>query len=231
VRARALALALVLLWGTRAHAASSIAATGNFAQASAEVTAAPLTMCAWFKAANTTADGNIAFLFNDGVGTNFFILTALGDQPGDPVSWVSNAGAASIVNTTSGYSSGVWHHACGVELASNSRAVYLDGGNKATASATQVPSVDALRIHGGSSGLIGQVAELGIWNAALTDAEVASLAKGFAPPCIRRASLTGYYPLVRHDGTTLLDTFRSAANGTVTGTVSVADHPRITNCQ
>lgn len=231
MRAKLLLVAL-LLWPGLAFGASSISAAGNFGQASAEVTAAPITMCAWFKTTNTTSEGNIAFYFDNGVGANFYLLTTRGDVAGDPVDWIVTSGGASVsARTSSGLSSGTWHHTCGVEIASNSRAVYIDGGSKGTGTDSKTATVDAFRIHGGSAGMVGQVAEVSIWNVALTDAEVASLAKGFAPPCVRRASLVSYYPLVRHDGATLLDTFGAAANATVTGTVTTADHPRIINCQ
>lgn len=77
---------------------------------------------------------------------------------------------------------------------------------------------------------VGRLAECGIWNVALTDAEVATLAKGFAPPCVRRASLVAYYPMVR-DTTSLKDLFSATANNlTLAGTTAVADHPRVLNC-
>jgi hypothetical protein len=43
----------------------------------------------------------------------------------------------------------------------------------------------------------GRTAEVGIWNAALTAAEIASLAKGMTPDKIRPQSLVFYAPLVR----------------------------------
>jgi hypothetical protein len=43
----------------------------------------------------------------------------------------------------------------------------------------------------------GQIAEVGIWNAALTAAEVASLAKGMTCDKVRPQNLVFYAPLVR----------------------------------
>ena len=43
----------------------------------------------------------------------------------------------------------------------------------------------------------GELADIGIWNAALTAAEIASLAKGMTYDKIRPQSLVFYAPLVR----------------------------------
>jgi hypothetical protein len=59
-----------------------------------------------------------------------------------------------------------------------------------------------------------------VWNAALTDAEVAILATGFSPKKVRPQSLVFYAPLVRE--------VRDLVGGVAlsdTGT-TVADHPR-----
>ena len=61
----------------------------------------------------------------------------------------------------------------------------------------------------------------GIWNVALTAAEIASLAKGFSPRLIRPQSLAFYAPLIRET----LD-IRGGLTLTDSGS-TVADHPRI----
>jgi hypothetical protein len=67
----------------------------------------------------------------------------------------------------------------------------------------------------------GLIAEVGIWNVALTDDEVLALAKGFTPDQIRPQSLIAYLPLVR----TNQDIKGNA--WTTAGTLTAADHPRI----
>jgi len=68
----------------------------------------------------------------------------------------------------------------------------------------------------------GRIAEVGIWNAALTQPEIASLAKGMTCDKVRPQSLVFYAPLVRN----LID-----AKGGLTITnnngATVADHPRV----
>ena len=68
----------------------------------------------------------------------------------------------------------------------------------------------------------GAIAEVGIWNAALTAAEVASLAKGMPCDKIRPQSLVFYAPLVRD----LIDQKGGLAI-TNNGGATVANHPRV----
>jgi hypothetical protein len=67
-----------------------------------------------------------------------------------------------------------------------------------------------------------QAAEVGIWNVALTDAEVASLAKGMTCDKVRPQSLVFYAPLVRS-----LQDVRGGLTITNNNTATVANHPRV----
>jgi hypothetical protein len=129
----------------------------------------------------------------------------MGSEAGDPVHWrARDAGVNSDAKTTAGYSANTWHHACGVEYSSNSRAAFLDGGNKGTNAVLSTPAgLDttsigvALRAGGPIGYLDGMVAEVAIWSAALTDAEVAILALGYLPLAVRPQSLVAYWRLIR----------------------------------
>ena len=68
----------------------------------------------------------------------------------------------------------------------------------------------------------GQIAEVGIWNAALTAAEVASLAKGMTCDKVRPQNLVFYAPLVRN----LVDV-KGGLTITNNNTATVAAHPRV----
>jgi hypothetical protein len=69
---------------------------------------------------------------------------------------------------------------------------------------------------------MGQIAEVGIWNVALTAAEIASLAKGMTCDKIRPQSLVYYAPLVRN----LID---QKGDLTITNNngATVANHTRV----
>ena len=68
----------------------------------------------------------------------------------------------------------------------------------------------------------GRIAELGVWNVALTAAEIASLAKGMACDKVRPQSLS-FYALLARD---LIDV-RGGTTITNNNTATVANHPRI----
>jgi hypothetical protein len=196
--------------------------------ASVPVTAAPLTMACFFRAANITHRGALITLTANANNTNYFLLYAEGTVSGDPVRVLDRGGGSEVTaSTTSGFTANTWHHACGVRSSSSNRTVYLDGGNSATNSGSATPAgLDQFNI--GSFKAVagnffnGQMAEVGIWNAALTAEEVASLAKGMTCDKVRPQSLVFYAPLVRD-----LQDVRGGLTITNNNTATVAVHPRV----
>lgn len=161
------------------------------------------------------------------------VLFAGGGITGDPIrlSAVNSSGTGGDPDTTTGYTVGVWHHACGVWASSTSRSVYIDGGSKGS-------NTDSILLSGFSRTNIstrwvsnargaffdGCIAEPAIWDVALTDDEVASLARGFSPDQIRPQSLVSYWPIIgRHSPE--IDVF-GGFNLTVSGATQ-AEHPRV----
>jgi hypothetical protein len=110
---------------------------------------------------------------------------------------------------------------------STSLEVFLNGTSQATKT-TSIPS----SIFNSTSPLTigylpisyfpGIISEVGIWNAALTAAEIASLAKGMTPDKIRPQSLVFYAPLVRD----LIDQ-KGGLVITNNNAATVANHPRV----
>ncbi len=70
--------------------------------------------------------------------------------------------------------------------------------------------------------MTGQIAEVGIWNVALADAEIASLADGMTCDKVRPQSLVFYAPLVRE----LIDA-RGGLTITNNNAATVAAHTRV----
>ncbi len=166
---------------------------------STPVTAVPITICAWFKATEAT-DEHVLVSIND-ADTDWFNLDIRGDVGGDPVRAVTRLTASQVTaSTTAGYSANTWHHGCAVFIAANSRAVYLDGGSKGT-NASNVTPADIANIeigrHAAGDYMDGDIAEVAIWNIALTDAEVAVLAKGYSPLFVHPQNLVAYWSLIR----------------------------------
>lgn len=236
-------IAALLLWPALALGAHDFdGSTGYASGAAAEVTAPALTLACWVKSDSDTA-AQIALAVGDFNITppNSLRLQLRGPSAGDPISAVSVAAGTQVqADTSSGYTTSTWHSVVAVFGSTTSRDAYRDGGNKGSDTASSSPSgIDSTQIGAitttasmtTATFFDGRIAECGVWNVALTDDEVASLAKGFAPPCIRRASLIAYYPMVR-DTISLKDLFSATANHlTLAGTTAVADHPPIINCQ
>lgn len=171
---------------------------------SAPVSAVPLTIACWF-IGNNTLTGAAVSLGTNG-GTARYSIVPAGTAAGDPiqVGVTNSAGTGVNATTSTGWSSGVWNHACGVYASTTSRSAYLNGGGKVTETTSITASADrtliGARINSGAVGAFfsGRVADVGIWNIDLTDAEVASLATGMSPLLIRPQSLVFYAPLYRN---------------------------------
>jgi hypothetical protein len=200
--------------------------------ASSPVGAAPLTLACWFYP-NTITANYALFQISDGNTTNRHGLAALGGVTGDPLRLYSDgtAGgpASGAVDSSTGFTASNWQHACGVVASSNSRTVYLNGGNNAN-NTTNVNNENinqiniATRPFNSVNGLFldGRLAEVGIWNAALTADEIASLAKGMTCDKVRPQNLVFYAPLVR-------DLIDAKGGLTITNNngAKVATHPRV----
>lgn len=202
----------------------------------AAVTAAPLTVSMFFKGASVTSFGRLLGIEDTATSTNYFALFNRGDIASDPVEWQVKAGDTTVglARTTTGYSADTWTHAIGIEVASNSRAAYINAGDVGTDANSRTPSgIDHLGI-----GLVKvaagyfysnhniTVAEVAIWNVALGADERAALAAGFSPLLIRPANLINYWPL----GGIYGNHYRDIVGGydlTQVGTVTAAEHPRI----
>jgi len=170
---------------------------------SAPVSAVPLTISCWF-IGNSTLTGAAVSLGTNG-GTARYSIVPAGTVAGDPiqVGVTNSAGTGANATTSTGWTTGTWNHACGVYTSTTSRTAYLNGGGKVTETTSITASADrtliGARINSGAVGAFfsGRVADVGIWNTDLTEAEVISLSTGMSPLLIRPQSLVFYAPLYR----------------------------------
>jgi len=133
-----------------------------------------------------------------------------------------------IALTTTSLSAGVWGHLCAIEHSTTSRDIYLNGGGKGSNTTAVTPSGlnktsigcmlenDAESYHH-----YGSVAEACLWNAALSVAEVTSLAAGAHPFTVRPGNLVSYWNLVRGLGDSV------GGNTLTAGGTTVVAHPRV----
>lgn len=166
------------------------------------VTAPPFTVSCWFNY-DTLPNPNPNLIGMIGPSfEGFYLYVGDGDATLKLLTF-SGGGSGEAVAAAAAGSSGTWYHAVGVSSAANSRAVYLNGGNKGTNTTSVTPAgvadfcvgawFEPTSLDGGHWD--GRIAEVALWNVALTDDEAASLAKGAYPPRVRPASLVGYWPL------------------------------------
>ena len=194
---------------------------------STPISSGPLTICA-FGTINTTGTTKTLVSIESGNSNILYQLFVSGTQ-NLALDIVGSSGSATLVFNPPVSFTQTYFHACAVVNSANSRLLYLNGLPSAT-NTTNVGTTAVNRInigsryYGGSLGAYqnGQIAEIGIWNAALTAAEVASLAKGMTCEKIRPQNLVFYAPLVRD----LVDQKGGRAITNNNG-ATVANHPRV----
>lgn len=202
-------------------------ASTQYLSASAPVTAAPFTIAAWAQRTTINVNQAVASL-NQNSGTNRWVLYF--DTSNKINFFVNDSGGfAQASSTTSANSTGVWYHTAAVEASASDHRVFLNGGGKGTSTTSRSPaSINAVNIgndrnsNTNTSLMNGLIADVAIWNVALSDAEVASLAKGFSAKTVQPGNLVFYAPLVRE----LID-YSGSLTITNNNTATVANHPRI----
>lgn len=194
------------------------------------VTAPPFTMACWFRSDDVTVDQALMQICKSSATSQYHALMIKGATGGDPVTARTRAGSTYDAVSSTGFSANTWHHACGVWSAADNRAAFIDGGSKGTETTSATPgtpinrfAVGALLDSSPSDYMSGNLAELAVWDVALTDAEVAVLAQGYCPLLVRPASLVRYVPLIRDADQDIIGGIALSVGGTPT----VEVHPRI----
>jgi hypothetical protein len=220
--------------------------TNNYLSSSPPVVAMPLTMVCWFKLAQVTLGKAIMSISTAGGSGRFQMSHTSGTFSAFISDGLSSVGAANVcLGLSCGFSKpavGTWHHGACVFASTTSRTAYLnaadyfatvaEGGSEVSGTSTVFNSgpsapdrlLIGARIDAGAIGAIcnGDIAEVAIYNVALTRAEIVALAKGFTPDQVRPQSLVFYAPLVRN----LIDT-KGGLPITNNNSATVVEHPRI----
>ena len=207
-------------------------ANSQYLKSVAPVASMPITMAVCAKTSEATIYSGVIICISNHIATDRATLRLAGDLTDDPVRAVlldgTNTGAGA--NTTSGFSANQFTYCVGVYESTSSRSAYINGGSKETNTTAlgSVAAFDTLVIGCQAFNndyyhyYIGQASEVAIWSVALTDAEIASLAKGFKPTRIRPQSLVFYAPLLRN-----LQDLRGGLALTNNNGATVAAHPRV----
>lgn len=207
----------------------------RYLRTTAPVTATPLTISAWsyptaapggytprcslITLEDSATDNRFELSWNS-FANNRAVATVSGPVPGGGVTSGTAVSGAVTLNT--------WQHLAAVFVGRFERYAYFNGLVSAPGTNGLVPAgIDRLLIGTSTPGTtdsqhIGRIAEVGIWNAALTSAEIISLYAGMSPELVRPQSLVFYAPLIRdlHDkvGGRVITNVNSA---------SISDHSRI----
>ena len=196
--------------------------------ASLPVSAVPLTLACWFRANDVTSNRTLLELSTSS-GANGFRLLIAGAIAGDPVYADYLVVSGTNAQTSSGYTANTWNHAAATFPNNTTVTAYLNGGSSATSTGAALnPAPTRInvgaRFASSAPGLYmdGLIAEVGIWNVALSATELSSLAKGMTCDKIRPQSLVFYAPLVRD----LIDQKGGLALTNNNGAI-VANHPRV----
>lgn len=199
------------------------------------ITEMPLTICAWARCPDTTAEHVVGGIFRgagSGGSDNAWYLTFRGNAANDPLTATQAAGGAfTSANTSSSYRANTWHHCAGVFASSTSRKVYLDAGSPGEDTTSGTPSgVNSIGIAaylpavGAYQSWTVDVAEFAIWRTALTQSHILALSKGANPRTILPQSLVFYAPL--RGGHTDIDLIGGRVM-TLGGNPAITDHPVI----
>lgn len=184
--------------------------------------ATPLTIAAWFKPVSATVQYHIAGIYDNATTTNFWALST------DTTGHVTANTNAVVATTSTTFSAATWVHGCAVFNSATDRRAFLNGGGKGTNATSRTPTgpdrvgIGCLDGSSRSSFMDGDVAEVAMWNIALSDAEVLMLSKGVSPLMVRPDALIFYAPLMGNGSPE--PEYRGARNLTVTGSAKATSH-------
>jgi len=172
----------------------------------AVIAACPLTIAFWFNSDDVTNNQDALCIAQDDDADRYYSLGPWGNGAGaTSVTLFRRKDSTVATATTTSYLANTWHHACAVCAADDDAAMFLDAGGKNTSAVSVVPTGwDRTRIGSSADSsptnyMSGSLADIAVWSAALTDAEVGLLARGIPPVAILPWHLISYWDLVGDD--------------------------------
>ena len=170
-------------------------------------TAVPVTLSAWVKMDSSWATGThtIVKIGDFDNYKDFFRIQAFKNSGGTTrFEASSHHGSEKRAQHGSSITASQWYHICGVFTSTTSRQIYVDGVAGTENTATSEPdaadfshlSVGASKASGSNSNfLYGKVAEVAIWNVALSTTEIDKLKNGSCALFVKEENLKGYWPI------------------------------------
>jgi hypothetical protein len=191
------------------------------------VSAPPYTLACWANPTASNTGALVGFASSNGLTVEQMFFNATSTK-------LYFSGASSIAGPA--MTLNTWQHCAAVLSSTTSVAIYVNGGTAITGNPSTGAGYNFTGVgcwyestDGPSNIFTGSIAEVGIWNVALTAAEIAALATGVQPRYVRPGSLVAYYPLWGLSGSsTEPDLSGSANNLTLTGSPTQANHGPVT---
>jgi hypothetical protein len=167
--------------------------------ASAVISGYPYTIALWAKTEDLTVNQG---LFTIGTaGANNHRITILQNITTGTISLISRTTGSAIATTSTSVSAGTWAHVCAIGASATDRKIYLNGGGEGTNATSNTPSgMDTTYIGAVPGAAVvsffdGLLAEVAVWNVALSSSEKDALAARVSPLRIRPASIAAYWPI------------------------------------
>jgi hypothetical protein len=203
-------------------------ASSRFLSADAPASGTPMTIAAWFFP--TAFSSQVIGCVGAVIGTHRNQLTYVGEFAGRPMRAFAVGSAGNVQAEGGSTTLNAWNHACAVFSSATFREIFVNGisgatnsSNLGTQNAATGSQIGARTASNATSFYFnGNIAEVGIWNAALAADEIASLARGMTCDKVRPQSLVFYAPLIR-------DLIDAKGGLTITNNngATVANHTRV----
>lgn len=181
--------------------------TQHLLRASTPITAVPLTLAGRYRFDTAMSEGQeetILSLTDHDAQQEWTLEIGRNGGVDYTIAMVNSGGTVGFALSSVAPTINTWQTAIGVYSANNSRTVYLNNGSSGTDTTTATPSGIShvyIGATSSSSSIIkpfnGALADLAIWNVALSTEERAAYNAGYSPLLIRPASLLLYVPSIR----------------------------------
>lgn len=186
----------------------------------------PVTLSCWIRiAASPSAIQRIVHLAADPIA-NGRVMMQIDTSRRIFATQAPNNGTFISANTTSSVPLNTWTHVVARFPSNSARNAYINGvgfDNFATASGGMSPMTGVQIGTSNFSGYFtGNIANVGIWNRIVSNAEILSLSRGIACNKINNNNLIFYAPLIRD-----LNDLKSGVITNINGVVDSSDHPRL----
>jgi hypothetical protein len=211
--------------------ARSFNGSSNYISAFPSVTANPLSISAWVYLNSTSGTQDVVSIGKTIDANNYAVIRLSSSK------WTATVNFNGTTITATGtltLAANIWYHVCATITSGNSGAatvtIYTNGGDAQTGTPSgsgtltgiNAADIAATNIGGTISNYLnGYIADVAMWNVALSSGNVASLAAGVRPNGVQGGSLQAWWPLDGSSNQAEVDRSANLNNGVVVGPVPV----------